>query len=207
MNRATIAVVLGTIVLAGVVLATPGYLLGRGAHPDAVAAYGQWAGDAIVAIAAIFAIYQLVLSKRSSETDAFLRICDMIDEKEFLRNYDLVLKHRARLVSEDIAENGLDALTESSDYTGLEEAALDVLYQLEKIGILMHHAIVNKRMVTDYIGEVVINSYDALFQLISWYQGDDRTMYERLVELRHLCLSHGWPEEMAARMKPTGITQ
>lgn len=194
------------LVLASVgMLALPYYMFTRDIKPDVVSAYGQWYGDAVVAIAAILAIYQLVLSKKSSEAEAFLKICAMVDEKAFLRSYDYIISRREVLQRVAVADAGFSALENDVDSKLLEEAALDVLYQLEKIGILVHHAIVNRRMVTDYIGEVVINGYGALSQVITYYQRGDRTMYERLVELRTTCIQNGWSAACATTMKATGI--
>jgi hypothetical protein len=58
-------------------------------------------------------------------------------------------------------------------------------------------------MVTDYIGDVVINAESALSYVIDFYQREDKTMYERLREMRDSCLRHGWQPNVAERTQPT----
>jgi len=196
--------VLAAASLAAILIA-PAYMFAHAARAETITAYGQWIGDFIVAAAAVFAIYQLTLSKKSSETEAFLRICDMVDERTFLLNYNYVLSHRDELHDARVSKQGLECFKASGDYDQLHEAVFDVLYQLEKIGILVHHSVVNKKMIVDYIGEVVVNAHGALSTLILFFQLDDKDMYERLVELNKTCLRHGWKPRVAEKMRPTGL--
>jgi hypothetical protein len=183
------------LLLGAVSLIAPHYMFTHIAmqYPD-VAAYGQWYGDAVIALAAAVAIYEIFLIKNASEVDVFLKICQMVDDDEFRKNYEYI---RDDLLRDAVAADGIEALKDEPEYDRLEKAVYMVLYRLEKIGILVYHAVVNEKMVTDYVWSDVVNSFEALSQIIAFLQRSEsnktnKTKCERFVALYKTCTRFGW---------------
>jgi hypothetical protein len=188
------------LVVLGVFLAAlffPYIMFAQNMNPDIVGSYGQWTGNAIILCASFFAFHQLYLSKKQSETEVFLKICDMVDDDGFKESYDEIRKNKKILQNDEIASHGLATLD-----SNLRNAAIDVLYQLEKIGTLFNFSTLNKEMVTDYIGDVVVQSHSILSNTISYYQKDMPDAYKRFNELQKACITSGWSEDAATRIAP-----
>jgi hypothetical protein len=182
-----LAVVPFAILAVVALVVAPSYMFADSMNAEVVSAYGQWYGDAVIATASIFAIYQLFLTKKASESDVFLKICQMIDDKEFDRCYKYICIRQDELLRDVVKHNGIDAFKDDACYDELKDAVIAVLYTLEKIGILVHHAVVNKRMVTDYVGACTIKSYDVLSQAVAYLQREDAKQYEYFVKLHKTC--------------------
>jgi hypothetical protein len=181
----------------------PAHLISLGKHADYVAAYGTWVAAGVVAALGLLAIPQLDTAKRSVDVDVFLKVCAEIDDTTFGRNYELCRRERAKFKTVTISDD--NRLSLSPDDPALRKSALDVLYTLEEVGIIFHHSVLNKDMVAEYVGEVVVNAYAALSPLIAEYQKSDKEMFERVVGLREYCIKNGWTEEVAEALPFTRI--
>jgi hypothetical protein len=179
----------------------------------ALAAYFTWALVFVGAIAAYFAyrtassaIAALQVNRSSVDIDIFLKASAIVDDEEkFGPNYDLVKENTVQLQQASLADNGnaLAGIEEPYD-SKLPNAVQDVLSAMEKVGIIFHYA-TSKEMIQEYIGDVVINSYDALHHVIKIERDIDPEMYERFEEVYKFCKTR-WRPGAAARVRYTNIS-
>lgn len=175
-------------------LGAPVAMYTDGASDGTVAAWGAWFAIVAVLLVGGFAIPQLALLKSSVETEVFLKASAIIDDEAvFGPNHKLVLKNAAILQRASLAEDGSLAGVSIEDNDRLSNAVRDVLYSLEKVGIVFHYA-TNKAMIEEYVGDTVISSYEALANVIAEARKDDASMYDRFDELYKYCKTR-WPEQ------------
>lgn len=182
----------------------PSHFFATGKCADWIAAYGTWVNAAIVAAVGLFAIPQLATTKKSVDAEVFLKVCEKIDDPAFGRNYELCRRDRARFDGASIGPDKRLTLA-GPDSPELRNAAMDVLYTLEDIGIIFQHSALNRAMIAEYVGDVALNSYRALRPVIDVYQSFDKSVFERAVELRNYCIRNGWNEDVAEMMPFTRI--
>lgn len=182
----------------------PRHLCSIGVSVDYISAYGTWVGAGIVAAVGLLAIPQLATTKKSVDAQVFLTVCEQIDDETFGRNYELCRRDSARFQGITIGAD--KALTFAGpDSPALRDAAMDVLYTLEQVGIIFHHSALNKDMIAEYVGDIAVNSYAALAPVISVFQKRDKEMFERVVELRDYCVKNGWKEDVAETLPFTRL--
>ena len=172
-----------------------------------VEAVGAWFGAFTVICVGLFAIPQLGLQRASVDTDIFLKATSIIDDEAgFGRNYKIITFDfdAERIKKARLADDGTILDSDGGVMPSkLSNAAWDVLYALEQVGIIFHYA-TNKAMIEEYAGEVVINAHEVLASIIKDYQKDDASMYERFDELYVYCVSR-WNRKAASKVKYTNV--
>jgi hypothetical protein len=174
-------------------------------------AAGTWALVVVGALAAFFAyraadaaIKTLGLNRASTEVDVFIKACEIIDDEAvFGVNYQLVRENASLLGHATLSNSGESLLTKSTYDTRLPNAVQDVLSALEKVGIIFRYA-TNKEMIEEYIGDVVINAYEALSNVIEGERKHDLEMYLRFEQMYHFCKER-WNPQSAARVRYTNV--
>jgi hypothetical protein len=185
-------------------LGVPGLVFQRGLNAEEVTAWGQWIGDVIVAVAAVFAIYQLALSKQSSAVDAFLKVCDVVNDAEFTSKYNLVYGEQARLRDPRVSAKGLAVLVKVENYDEICAAVYGVLDQLTRIAYILEYTAVSRRMVVDYVGDIVVQCAYSLENYLIFEKGNGN--YEKFRWLATICLAQGWKpdHEQTPKLSSTG---
>lgn len=149
------------------------------------------------------AIDALRVSRASTNTEAFLKATAIVDDETvFGVNYDLVTANASKLRFAGLADNGLSlsGVTEPYD-PSLPNAIQDVLSALEKVGIIFYYTTA-KEMIDEYVGDVVINAYEALSHVIQVEREADAEMYERFQQMYDFCRPR-WRSSPPARVRYT----
>jgi hypothetical protein len=145
----------------------------------------------------------LALYRVASENDVFLKASGIVDDElTFGKNYKIVLANETLLKDAVLTEDG--SALRGIDAEGSEDlynAAMDVIYALEQVGIIFHYA-TNKRMIAEYLGETVVKAHRVLNMLITNEQSRDPELYERFTGMNNYC-SRIWPAEVAGRLPYT----
>jgi len=193
------------LIMAGIAILVPVVLAVLGVKGDGFGGYAAWFGDAIIAIAAIFAIQQLVVNKTTADTDTFLKICNIIDDEQtFGKNYEFIKTNADRMGKATLSAEGCLEFQGESGEGRLVDATMDVLYALEQVGILVAYTDIDRNMVNEYIGDVVIRAHDILLPIISAFQGRDRTMFQRFDEFYSYC-SGSWEPKIVKHLPYTNV--
>jgi hypothetical protein len=174
-------------------------------------AAGTWALVLVGSVAAFFAyktadaaIRTLGLNRASTEVDVFIKACESIDDEAvFGVNYQLVRDNASMLAHATLSDNGASLLTKDTYDIRLPNAVQDVLSALEKVGIIFQYA-TNKEMIEEYIGDVVINAYEALSNVIAGERKHDSEMYLRFEQMYRFCKER-WNPQAAARVRYTNV--
>jgi hypothetical protein len=171
--------------------------------PDVmISSWGTWIAIVAVLVVGAFAIPQLALLKSSVETEVFLKATAIIDdEKVFGPNHRLVVANSVILKGATLADAGDLRGISPRDSARLSNAVRDVLYTLEKVGIIFHYS-TNKAMIEEYVGDAVISSYEALESIITDARNEDPSMYDRFDELYQYCKKR-WPDAGVTKYKYT----
>lgn len=191
--------------LAVLAIIVPAEMYWRGLNDSTVGAWGTWIAIVALLVVGAFAIPQLALLKSSVETEVFLKATAIIDDEEgFGPNHKLVLKNAVVLQNAALSDDG-ELIGIGAEESGqLSNAVRDVLYALEKVGIIFHYA-TNKAMIEEYSGDTVISSYEALANVIREARKDDAGMYDRFDELYRYCKAR-WPEQGVKKYQFTNAT-
>lgn len=202
MNQVTLPLAL---IWLAITIGIPGWLYSHHYAGHDLGDWATWVGALAVGWVGLFAIPQLSLTKASTEVDVFLRACGIIDdERVFGPNYQLIRDSESMLQKAALSEDGKSLIGISGYDSRLPNAVQDVLSALEQVGIIFHYA-TNKNMIEEYVGDIAINAYEALRNVLEDQRRKDGHMYERFVELYEYCHAR-WNTASARRITFTNVT-